>query len=217
MRPIISFDLDGTLVKPGFGDAVWLDGLPRIYAKEKQVSIFKAKSFFKNAYDTIGSDKREWYDLSFWINKYNLTITPQDLLDQFETYIQIFDDVRSVVQDLSKDHTLIISSGAMQEFIQKELEYTGLQDYFHHTFSSITDTKTVKKDPAFYTIIAQTLHSLPENIIHIGDSLDYDYHSARKAGFLAYFLDRNPTETKPFTLSSLEEFRTIIRIHQSPY
>jgi len=211
MNPIISFDLDGTLMKPGFGDKVWLEGLPKIYSKHYKIDYHQATSFFKNAYDTIGSDKREWYDLSYWIDKYQLPITPNELLDQYESSIALFDDVEYVLDTLSKDYILIISSGAMREFIVKELGHTGISHYFSHLFSSTTDTDTVKKDPVFYTMISKNLHRSPQEIIHIGDDFDYDYHSSKLAGFQAYYLNRTKKSKQPHILSSLNEFLAVIK------
>ena len=150
MNPIISFDLDGTLMKPGFGDKVWLEGLPKIYANKYEINYHQATSFFKKAYDSIGSDKREWYDLSYWIDKYQLPITPDELLDQYESSIAIFDDVEYVLNILSEDHILIISSGAMREFIIKELKHTDIYHYFNHFFSSTTGI-------LFYSRVCQSI------------------------------------------------------------
>lgn len=214
MKPIISFDLDGTLMKPGFGDAVWLEGLPRVYAQHHNIDLDQAKSFFKQSYDRVGSDRREWYDLSFWIQKYHLPITPNELLDQYESTIELFEDVNESLKVLSKSYTLIISSGAMIEFIIKELEYTGIRQYFNHLFSSTSDTSTVKKDPAFYDMIAETLQSPANHIIHIGDNIDYDYHAPKLAGFHAYYIDRTKHHTHPEYLSSLQEFvKTVKKKH----
>jgi putative hydrolase of the HAD superfamily len=215
MKPIISFDLDGTLMKPGFGDIVWLEGLPKVYANHHHIDVENAKTFFKQAYDTIGSDKREWYDLSFWIQKYHLPITPRELLDQYESSIELYHDVCDVLDQLSKSYTLIISSGAMKEFIIKELEYTGIRQYFDYLFSSTTDTTTVKKDPSFYTMIAKILEIPPHHIIHIGDNIDYDYHAPTSAGLHAYVLDRIRNHTQPPVLSSLKEFAAAIEKDQT--
>ena len=211
MNPILSFDLDGTLVKPGFGDTVWLEGIPEIYAEQQNISLKEAKQFFKHAYDTIGSHRREWYDLTYWIHKYQLPITPAALLDHYESHIELYDDVLPILQRLSQHYTLIISSGAMQEFIQKELIYTGTKHYFTYFFSSTSDTNTVKKDPTFYQMIADTIGCKTSSIIHIGDHIDYDYHSAKKAGCNAYYLQRKTSSETPYHLTSLQEFETIIQ------
>ena len=64
MNPIISFDLDGTIMTSAYADRVWLEGLPHIYAKEKHISYTNAKKLLTTAYDTIGDHTPEWYDLS---------------------------------------------------------------------------------------------------------------------------------------------------------
>ena len=42
---VISFDMDGTLVSQDFADAVWLDGLPRLYAEEWGMGFDEARKY----------------------------------------------------------------------------------------------------------------------------------------------------------------------------
>ena len=107
MIMIISFDLDGTLMTSDFGDSVWLEGLPKIYAKEKQVSYETAKKSFIESFDKIGKNKREWYDLSYWIEKHNLLITPEMLLQHYSKHIRPFDDAQDVLNNLYQNFKLI--------------------------------------------------------------------------------------------------------------
>jgi FMN phosphatase YigB (HAD superfamily) len=98
----------------------------------------------------------------------------------------------------------------MKEFIHKELEYTGLLQYFTEIFSSTTDTKTVKKNPAFYKMIAKSLGRPPSSIIHIGDNINNDYYSPIKAGLHAYLLQRYSSSKKSYIVISLKEFASVV-------
>lgn len=211
MKKIISFDLDGTIMKPGFGDIVWLEGLPKAYAKDKQIPLDVAKTFLINAYETIGSDKREWYDLSYWIETLNLSITPDSLLHEYKQIITPYPDAKKVIKRLSEDYTLIVSSGAMKEFIHIELTSADLHQYFDYFFSSTSDSDTVKKDPSFYQKIATSLKVKPEDIIHVGDHREYDYLSPTSAGLIAYYLERDQKIKAPYVVSSLNEFEKKVR------
>ena len=210
-KRIISFDLDGTIVNSNFADNVWLRGLPKYYALEKNVSYQKAQSLLMNEYERIGSDKREWYDLTYWISRYDLPITPSELLNEYKRTIMAYDDAKDVIRRLSKDFKLIISSGAMKEFIDIELTTSGLKKYFTHTFSSTSDTNTVKKDPSFYMMIAHQLDTVPSNIIHIGDNKQYDYVTPKKVGIISFFLVRNLEKNSDHILSSLYDFEQKIK------
>lgn len=214
MVKIISFDLDGTLTQPDFGDLVWLDGLPKAYANENKIPISLAKKQLIKAYDTIGKTKREWYDLSYWIEKLHLSIKPQDLLNQYKHQIKPYSDALSVVANLSKKFTLIISSSAMREFIYIELKQSKLDSYFSFVFSSTSDTNTVKKNPYFYKMICSTLGISPEKMIHVGDSKRLDYESPRKNGITSFYLQRDKQSKHQFYVSSLKEFeKKIIEQH----
>lgn len=212
-NPILSFDLDGTLMKPGFGDKVWLEGLPTIYAHNHNLSFDKAKEELLNAYDQLGNSRREWYDLSYWIRKLNLNGTPNDLLEKFSSYIQPYPEVPALIKKLSKTHMLIISSAAMKPFITIELQTAKLSTYFSMFFSATSDTNTVKKDPYFYRMIAQKLKCRPREIIHVGDNFEFDYISPKKAGLYAVHLDRtNKTKEKQIQrITSLTELEDHIK------
>jgi putative hydrolase of the HAD superfamily len=214
-KPILSFDLDGTLMKPGFGDKVWLEGLPNIYAMTHNIPFEEAKDYFLNAYDTIGNEKREWYDLNYWITKLDLDVTPNYLLNAFSKYINPYPEVPSLIESLSNEYTLIVSSAAMKPFIYIELKTVNLIDYFRVLFSATTDTQTVKKDPFFYQMIAQKMNCNPTEIIHVGDNKKFDYLSPKKAGLHAVYLDRTNAETGPDVINSLTKF--IDYVHRYPF
>lgn len=210
-KPILSFDLDGTLMQPGFGDKVWLEGLPRIYAHRHDLPFEEAKERLLTAYETLGNSRREWYDLSYWIQELDLKITPEELLDNFSRYIQPYPEVPNTIKQCSKHYTLIISSAAMKQFITIELQTSHLDIYFFAIFSATTDTQTVKKDPFFYEMIAQKMHCSPHEIVHVGDNYDFDYVSPTRAGMNAIYLDRTSTEKGSHIIHNLSDLKEKIR------
>ncbi len=205
MVSIISFDLDGTIMQQCFADSVWLIGLPAIYAKQKNISFETAQTFLMQCYDTIGNEKREWYDLSYWISALNLSINAKDLLYLYKDSIKPFSEAPKVIQNLSKTYNLIICSGAMKEFIQIQLESTNLIKYFSHLFSSISDYSMVKKDLNYYLSVAKKLNIKPNEIVHIGDNEIFDYYTPKEAGLHAFYLCRNKNISAPHIVHNLNE------------
>ncbi len=206
MKKIISFDLDGTLMKPTFGNMVWLEGLPQVYASEKNISFPNAYEELKNEYDSIGQSKKEWYDLSYWIEKLDLSISPNELLSLYKSFIQPYPETKRVVEQLSESFFLIVTSCAMKEFIIMELQESGLNPFFSQYFSSTSDTDSVAKDPSFYQLICTQLQVSPNQIIHVGDSKALDFDAPRSIGMNAYYLSRNHAVNEKYVISSLDEF-----------
>ena len=60
MIRVISLDMDGTLMKSGFVDKVWMEGMPMLYAEKSGVEFALAKEFVIGEYMKIGSDRLEY-------------------------------------------------------------------------------------------------------------------------------------------------------------
>ena len=195
MSRIISFDLDGTITTKEFADLVWLEGIPTIYARDRNIDIDTAKRYILEEYDKIGDGKVEWYDLGYWIRKWNLKTTPGELLSRYSHAIHLYPDAVSVIPSLSKKYTLIITSNARREFIDIQLEKTGFKKFFTYIFSSTSDENIVKKNPRFYKIICDKLDVHPDDIIHIGDDREADFLIPRSTGITSFYLDRNRSKS----------------------
>ncbi len=213
MTTIISFDLDGTIMTSSYADHVWLEGLPKIYATEKNTTFQKAHQHLTHEYHTIGDHTPEWYDISYWFTRYNLKTPYQQLLQQYTQYIQPYQDAINTIKSLSKYYPLIITSNAKREFIEIQLQHTNLIQYFTETYSSLSDFNQVKKHPTVYKQICDILQIPPHNLIHIGDHYEYDFVSPQKIGIHAFHLDRSKThqQTKN-TVSTLYEFQEKIQL-----
>lgn len=193
-------------MKSTFADLVWLEGLPRIYASEKEVDVEESKQYIKKEYDKIGDNKVEWYDIGYWFNRFNLHSNWMDLLDKYRYAVEVYPEVPNVLKRLDKKSDLIIISNARREFIEIELEEAGLRKYFTYVFSSTSDFHRVKKITQFYLMICDKLNINPDEMIHMGDHEKFDYQIPKKIGITSFYLNRTKTNSGKFIASDLEEF-----------
>ena len=203
MIRIISLDMDGTLVNSRFVDKVWMEGMPRLYAERTGLDLPAAREYVIGEYMKIGSDHLEWYDLKFWIDQFGLSIGKEELLELYEDEIEVYPEVEEVLELLSENYELVVTSNAAREFIDIELD--GLQGYFREVFSATSDFREVKKSPLLYGAICAHLDARPFEVLHIGDHYSYDYESALDAGLDALFLDRRGERQGPEVIGDLRE------------
>jgi len=208
MIRFISLDMDGTLVNSRFVDKVWMEGMPRLYAEKNGLDFPAAKEYVVGEYLKIGSDHLEWYDLKYWIDKFQLDISKDELLETFEDEIEPYPEVQEALGLLAESYELVVTSNAAREFIEIELD--GLHDYFRETFSATSDFREVKKSPLLYGAVCAHLDAKPFEVLHIGDHYSYDYESPLQAGLDALFLDRKGARSGREVVGDLREAVEII-------
>ncbi|MGB4523392.1 MAG: HAD family hydrolase [Methanothrix sp.] len=203
MIRIISLDMDGTLVNSRFVDKVWMEGVPRLFAEKTGMDFIAAREYVIGEYTKIGSDQLEWYDLKFWIDKFGLSVGKEQLLELYEDEIEVYPEVEEVLELLSRNYELVVTSNAARDFIDIELD--GLEGYFREIFSATSDFREVKKSPLLYGAICAHMNARPFEVLHIGDHYRYDYESALDAGLDALFLDRKGERQGPEVIGDLRE------------
>ena len=203
MIRVISLDMDGTLVNSRFVDKVWMEGMPMLYAEKTGLDFPVAKSYVVGEYMKIGSDKLEWYDLLYWIERFGLKVGKDELLQMYEDEIETYPEVQEVLDLLADSYELVVTSNAAREFIDIELE--GLSDYFSETFSATSDFREVKKSPLIYGTVCAHMGAKPFEVLHIGDHYNYDYESPLEAGLDALFLDRKGERSGREVVGDLRE------------
>jgi putative hydrolase of the HAD superfamily len=211
MPKYISFDMDGTLVDPVFTDFVWGQGIPRLYAEKVGLPFEAAKAFVEREYQNVGEGAIEWYDIKYWFRFFQLEQSWKSLMKQFVDKIQIYPDVNHILDRLKDTFQLILTSNAGREFIEVEMEATGLGRYFDQIFSATSDFGVVKKTIEFYQRICQILGASPQEIVHIGDHYEFDYLVPRRLGIRAFHLDRSGDKRGEFILRNLGELEEKIR------
>ncbi len=202
---IISFDLDGTLVSSDFVNEVWLEKIPEIYAKENEISIKEAKERVEKEYFKIGERNLEWYDIKYWLKKFNLNHSYREIFEECRDKLKLYPEVEWVLNKL-KDEYLIIISNAAREFIEFEANELNLKNKFKKIFSSVSDFGKIKKDGDVYKKICKFLKIGCSNMIHVGDNLEFDYMAAKQAGIKAFYLDRKSMESGEHIVKNLKEF-----------
>jgi HAD superfamily hydrolase (TIGR01549 family) len=198
--------MDGTLVDPEFTDWVWGHGVPTLYAERVGLPFEEAKNFVVKEYLKVGEGSVEWYDIKYWLELFQLEVNWKVLLGRYTDKIKIYPDVDHLLDRLSERFSLVLTSNAGREFIDVEMEATGLKRYFGRIFSATSDFKKVKKTADFYQRICQILGVKPQEIVHVGDHHEFDYLVPRSLGIHAFYLDRSGEQKGDFTLSDLEDF-----------
>ena len=212
-KRVISFDMDGTLTDLSFVDSVWLEGIPKLFSQKHQISFEEARKRVKSEYDRVGNEKLEWYDLNYWLHKLNIDASPQQVLKSYREKIRVFQDVPTVLENLkNRGCRLIVITNARREFVDKEMQQTGIQGFFERIFSSPSDFRLTKNATRVYENVCNACEISPCEMIHVGDAQDFDFIVPKKLGINAFLLDRTRTKTGAHTVSSLEEFeREIIK------
>lgn len=211
MSKIISFDLDGTLVKTTYADKIWLDVLPEIYAKEKNVDFRKAKKYLKKKYEEVGIEKVEWYDIDYWFKRFGLKTDWRQMLEKYKDYVEIYPEVKDVLKRMSRKYSLIIISNAKKEFIDIELRESRIDKYFLNICSATSDYNTLKKDSKCYLKVCRELDIQPYELIHVGDHKKFDYIIPKEIGIKSFYLDRENRKKNNYSVYNLKEFERKIR------
>ena len=118
----------------------------------------------------------------------------------------------TVLEEFSeKGFRLIIVSNARREFLDLELEVTGIGHYFDRVFSSTSDFGLTKKTVDLYQKVCSTCGVYPREMVHVGDDECFDFEIPRKLGIESFYLDRTNKAHGDSVIHSLRELREKVR------
>lgn len=186
MKKVVSFDLDGTLVDIEFGNRVWHEGVGGKFAQKYGMEREQAEEMVHKAYASIGDRNLLWYDIEYWLRRFNLPVSAAELLDTYAASIRLLPHVREVLDALVGRYQLVIASNAARLFVEKELEQTGIAPYFTRIISATSDYDMVKKDAAFFRRFCSELGVTADEIVHVGDHPTFDLEVPLQFGIDAY-------------------------------
>jgi len=177
-----------------------------MFAERNGISFNAAKEYLKNAYDEVGDEAVEWYDIKYWFKRFKLGNDWNGLLEKFGSNIEFYPEVMDALAKLSQRYNLILVSNASREFI--DIETPEIQGYFQRIISSVSDFREVKKTPEFYAKVCHLLGKEPQEVVHIGDHWQFDFVAPTGLGMNAFFLDRTAEQDGEFIIHSLSELET---------
>ncbi len=209
---VVSFDLDGTIVKRKAVDFFWLELVPRVVAEKMKVDISYSKTLVYEEYEKIGENDIRWYLPRYWAERFGFTDRLDEMLRETQRMMEVYPDVEETIHYLySEGYTLIIASNAAREFIEMSLKSLGdLSSFFKAVFSCVSDFHIPRKNEKFYMHICSLLKVSPSEIVHIGDNPIYDYDVPLKVGFKALLLAREGSLKREKTIRSLTELKSIL-------
>ncbi|MEM2866478.1 MAG: HAD family hydrolase [Candidatus Hadarchaeales archaeon] len=208
----VSLDLDGTLVDMSFANRVWLEEIPRFYSLRHGLPLQRAREVVREEYDRVGDGRLEWYDLQYWLRKFDLPVEPRELFERSREAVRIYPEVPGVLEELRREgYRLLLLTNAPREFASFQLGVLGLEGYFDRFFSSFSDFRRIKRSEETYLRILQECSLSPSQLVHVGDHFEYDYQVPRRVGIKAFYLDRKGRTSGEFVVRDLREFRERLR------
>lgn len=203
MIKIISFDMDGTLVTSNYVEKVWLEGVPALYAERHKIGQEEARKLVYDEYMSVGTRDLRWYDLSHWLDRFDLDFERIDLLERYRDEVEFYPETEEVLALLSKKFDLVVASNGATEFV--EFELGSLKHYFREILSVTSKFKKVKDFPETFFDLCRYFDAKPEEVVHIGDHRYFDYEVPKEAGLSALYLDRDQMESGPDVVHDLRE------------
>ena len=179
--------------------------MPSIIAKKKGISFTEAFKFATSSYDSMHG-KKEWTDPVYWIKRFEIEGSLQDVIKGIRKQLQHYRDAVPVLKSLKKDYRLIVVSAATRHFLDLKLDEENIGQYFEAVYSMSDDFNTVKKEPEIYKEICKKLGVDVSEVVHVGDSRTHDYENPTKAGIKSFLLDRKAVEKHDFVVNTLYEF-----------
>lgn len=149
MVKVVSFDMDGTLIQKDYVEHVWLEAIPELYAKKNGMDVEDAKEYVMNEYLKVGEAAIEWYDIKYWLKKFEIDCDWRELLESHAHMLKLYPEVNEVLENLRGKHELIITSNAAHEFIEVESRVLGL-DKNSNTYSQQSQTLAIQKRALTY-------------------------------------------------------------------
>ncbi len=202
-KVIVSFDLDGTLTTHDFTRGVWGEGVPRLLAEKKRISLDEASQFCTDAYHTEGDASIHWYQLDYWLDFFGLhEADANEVILGSADKIRLFDDVRSTLDRLKeKNFSLIIFSNATRLFLDIEVSVLKIGPYFDEIISLPDDWGMLKSDSRAFARLKEKKGEL----VHAGDHICYDYEVPRSIGIDAFHVWRGAGPRNADSLLSLDD------------
>lgn len=211
MLSVLSFDLDGTLIRKGFDDIFWNKLIPEFYAEKNKTSFEQARKFILNEYERVGPDDPRWYIPEYWFELFGLAANIQEVLSKVRYSEGVYDDVH-LIGDLSKRYRVVISTNNPRIILEHKLQVLkNVKQFISYTFSSVSDFNNIVKSKEFYASVCEKMAIRPEQMLHIGDDPKHDLEIPRSVGVNVLLIDREQKIEGKHVIRSLQELKRMVQ------
>ncbi len=165
-KPVVLFDLDGTLLDT---EALIADSFRHVFAiyrPDYQLTEADLKGF-------LGPTLKESFE------KYIPDVDSETLIEEYrkfniahhDDYVKPFDGVADTLKSLkAEDYDLGVVSNKTAQTVKHGLEHCGLLDYFP-VIIGCEQLEKVKPDPEGLIKACEQLHRSIDNVVYVGDSV----------------------------------------------
>ena len=211
MLRVLSFDLDGTLIRKGFDDIFWNELIPELFAEKNRISFEQAQKFIIDEYDSIGPHDPRWYIPEYWVERFGLAVNIQEVLSKVRYSEGIYDDVY-MLSDFSKKYKVVISTNNARIILEHKLQVLkNVRQFISNTFSSVSDFNNIVKSKEFYANVCRKIDIKPEQMLHIGDDPKHDLIIPKSIGVNAVLIDREQKNNRENVIHSLAELKRMLQ------
>ncbi|MEM2487507.1 MAG: HAD family hydrolase [Thermoproteota archaeon] len=207
---VVSLDVTGTLVDGRSVKYFWDVLIPTAYAKKHQVPFEKALQYVKQTYMTVSPDDVKWYLPEYWLKRLNIEDSVEYFLEEFKPMVTFFPDVEPVIAELRSQHDLIISSNLPMMLLEMILD--DFKECFSKIFSSVSTYSLPRKTAEFYAKVCFETGFRPQEVLHIGDNIIYDFLIPKFMGMESIIVKRFKPPKQKHEVSSLKQVLDIIKL-----
>jgi len=213
MKPLLIFDLDGTLYTFDNGNSRSF-GTSTFYSKIKGkmfsfisrklgVDDMKAREIYDDVKEEFRGETSIGLEKKFGIDRYEYfentwNLDPRDFIEKR--------DLLPLISSLEGE--VAVLTAAPRAWASKVLDYLNLGRYNGRLFTGEHDLR--KPNPEMFRMVCESMVYKPENAISIGDQLESDIIPAKAIG-MKTILIRGRSDKADYCISSLDEIPSILR------
>lgn len=183
--------------------------IPHMVAEKKHIDKISALDFVEKSYESIGCRNAKYYDLDYWIKKFKLNATKEEIIQKSLHKAEVFQDAIYIIDKISEAYDLVICSHSPEYVLIETCKL--LPNKFKKIISTVSMYNGIKSKPVFLKI-CNDLGINKNELIHVGDSYEFDYFIPKSCGIKSYYLDRSGIKNRNngFMINSLYELDIIL-------
>lgn len=224
---VIFFDAGGTLFRPYpsvgavYARVAELHGV--IVDADKVEKTFHAKWHERNGMITLAGLSSEKIEREWWYGLVRDVFGNLAAFDDFDAFFQelydlfakaecwrLYDDTVPALETLKGQGLRLAIISNWDHRLFSIVEQLGLSDFFEHVSASSV-VGAAKPSKKIFEFALQSMKAEAADCVHIGDSLEDDYHGASRAGLRPVLIDRHRKYNDVVRIESLHQLSDLIK------